>query len=42
MAFVTWIKTEIVTVPETNAQFLSSIPREREGKREKGERGDNK
>lgn len=37
MTFVTSIKTEIVTGPETNAQFLCSIPREGEGNREKKE-----
>lgn len=41
MTCVSWIKTEIMVGPETDAQFLGSIPREVDREEEK-ERGDKK
>lgn len=41
MTCVTWIKTEIMAVPETDAQFLGSIPRQ-EDREEEEERGEKK
>lgn len=37
MTCVTWTKTEIMAGPETDAQFLGSIPREVEGRKKRRE-----
>lgn len=39
---VTWIKTEIMAGPETDAQFLGSIPREGVGDRAEEEEREEK